>query len=563
MGEIQILSQETVNQISAGEVIERPASVVKELIENSIDAGADDIRIEVEVGGKKTISIRDNGVGIIAEELELAFEKHSTSKIRGIEDLDDLRTLGFRGEGLSSIASVAKVTVETKQRDELEGARITIDGGTLVDKGAIGCPEGTYIKVSELFYNTPARRKYLKKTGTELAHISEVVTRYALAHPEIRFELFHNGNELLFTTKTDSLEDNVKNIYGVDTARKMISIEVSGEYLDVKGLLSKPEVTRSTRDHIYCYVNKRYVNNSLLKDAIVEGYGTLLPKKRYPIVVLNVEIPGDEIDVNVHPTKIKIRFLNRDMIKQEVSEAVKLALLGEDLVPDVEREMERKEVKESRSKDTRQMSSQQRLEFPEREDVPVSKLSQMRVSGILMDSYIVVETPEGMAVIDQHAAHERINYERIKDLMKDKIESQGLVSPVNIELRPREAAILRANEDLLAELGFNIEPFGKTTFRIIGLPVVMGELQGKDIIYSVLDELMAMKGSSLQERKEEMIRYMACHSSVTAGDMLSVSTARDLLVKLGSTDNPYTCPHGRPTIVKFSKKEMDRWFKRT
>ncbi len=564
MEDIRILSQETVNKISAGEVIERPASVVKELIENSLDAGATEISVEVKDGGRKAIVVRDNGRGMAEREVELAFEKHATSKIRCIEDLDDLRTLGFRGEGLSSIAAVAKLKVVTKKHGSLEGTKLVIHGGEQVEHGSIGCPGGTTLEVHELFYNTPARRKYLKKTGTEFAHISEVVTRYALAYPKVKFELFHNGNELLFTPGTGGLEDNIKHIYGVETARKMVDVDVSGELLSVKGVLGKPEITRSTRDHIYTYVNKRYVNNPLLKDAVVEGYGTLLPKKRYPIVVLNIEIPGREIDVNVHPTKIKIRFLHRDSVKKEVSEAIKYALLEEDLVPapktvKVEMDESKDEVKESDGRRT----MQQRLEMEEKEDVPRSKLSQMRVAGILHDSYIVVETPEGMAIIDQHAAHERINYERITKLLEGDMDSQRLVSPINIELRAREAAILRANEALLKELGFDIQPFGRTTFRLIGLPVVLGEIQGKEIINSVLDELMAVKGSSLEERKEEMIRYMACHSSVTAGDMLSIGIARDLLVELGRTENPYTCPHGRPTIVKFSRKEMDKWFKRT
>ncbi len=563
MGEIIVLSQETVNQISAGEVIERPASVVKELVENSLDSGATEIHVEIEDGGKKAIIVKDNGKGMVEEEVELAFEKHSTSKIRCIEDLDDLGTLGFRGEGLSSIAAVAKVRVVTKEHGSLEGTEFVINGGEKIEHGSIGCPGGTTVEVRDLFYNTPARRKYLKKTGTEFAHISEVVTRYALAYPNVKFKLFHNGNELLFTPGSGGLEDNIKHIYGVDTAKKMVSVDVSGELLSVKGVLGKPEITRSTRDHIYTFVNKRYVNNALLKDAVVEGYGTLLPKRRYPIVVLNIDIPGHEIDVNVHPTKIKIRFLHRDRVRKEVSDAVKYALLEEDLVPALETERieEEKPVKEPDVKT--QEITQQRLEMEEREDVPESKLSEMRVAGILHDSYIVVETPEGMAVIDQHAAHERINYERITKALEGKMDTQRLVSPVNIELRPREAAILRANEDLLKDLGFDIEPFGRTTFRLVGLPIVLGELQGKDIIDSVLDELMAMKGSSLQERKEEIIRYMACHSSVTAGDMLSVGTARELLIELGRTDNPYTCPHGRPTIIKFSRKEMDKWFKRT
>lgn len=560
--DIKVLSKDTVNQIAAGEVIERPASVVKELIENSIDAGADEIIVEVGEGGKKYVNIRDNGKGISKDAVELAFKKHATSKIESIDDLNDLRSLGFRGEGLSSIASVAKVRLVTKTVDTMEGTEYVIHGGKVKKHGSIGCPQGTSVEVEELFFNTPARKKYLKRTGTEFAHISEVVTRYALAYPDIKFVLLHNDNEILFAPKTGSVVENVKHVYGVDIARKMLAIDTVDDQVSIKGVLGKPEITRSTRDHIYTYVNNRYVNNTLLKDAVMEGYGTLMPKKRYPIVVLNIDISGSEIDVNVHPTKIKIRFLNEEAVKEEVARGVRYALLGEDLVPTPEPRVT--EPSEERVPDIKEISTrQERLLLSETEDVPESKLEEMRVIGIVGDSYIVVETSEGMAIIDQHAAHERINYERIKTGSEEQRQSQRLVSPINIELRAREAAVLRANEELLKGLGFRIEPFGRTTFRITGLPVILGELQGSDIIHSVLDELMAMKGSSLDNRREEMIRYMACHSSVTAGDLLSVSTARELLVELGRTKNPYTCPHGRPTIIKFSRGEMDKWFKRT
>ncbi|MBS3815988.1 MAG: DNA mismatch repair endonuclease MutL [Candidatus Thermoplasmatota archaeon] len=567
MGEINVLPENTINQIAAGEVVERPASVVKELVENSLDAGADEIEVEVEDGGKERIVVRDNGRGMTRDEVELAFKKHATSKIEDIEDLDDLSSLGFRGEALPSIAAVSKVTALTKTEDQLEGTKLVIHGGDIEEIEEVGCAEGTSIEVEELFYNTPARRKYLKKTNTELAHISEVVTRNALANTDVQFSLKHEGRELTFVPKSGSLLENIKSIYGKEIAKKMVKMEAEEEGLSVEGHVSKPEITRSNRKHIFTYVNSRYVKNDILKDGIVEGYETLLKKGRYPLAFLNVEIDPRKIDVNVHPTKTRIRFFEEKKVKEKISEAVNSALLEEDLIPSRsgevdEREEKPKSSREESEKQEGDFTTQSRLEMEEEAEVKESKLSHMKVVGTLKDLYIVAETPTGMAVVDQHAAHERINYEELKSKIGDKIDSQKLVSPKTIELQPKEAAVLRANEELLGKLGFDLDHFGKTTFRVRGIPVIFGEVQEKEILHSILDELMEHKGTSLDDRKEEMVKYMACHSSITAGDKLSVTKAKELLEKLGKTENPYTCPHGRPTIVSFTEKDMEKWFKR-
>lgn len=562
MQKIKILSPQTVNQIAAGEVIERPASVVKELVENSLDAGADEIHVEAKKGGKELIKVKDNGVGMSKDELKLAFEKHATSKIEKIEDLDDLKSLGFRGEALPSIAAVSKVRAITKQEGDIEGTEVTIHGGDIKSIETTGCPVGTQIEVGSLFYNTPARKKHMKKTNTELAHISEVITRNSLAREDVQFKLVHNSNELLFVPKSNSILQNIKAIYGKKVAKKMVHISDRNELLSVEGFISKPEITRSTRKHIFTYVNSRYVENKILRDAIVEGYGTLLPKRRYPIVILKIHIDGEEIDVNVHPTKTKIRFFEEDKVKESIANELKSSLLSEDLVPSTVRKEKRIDKKEIVD-ETSSGFGQSRLNLKEIEEIPESKLSSMRVLGVVKDSYIVTETPEGIAVVDQHAAHERINYEKLKRRYHGKLETQELVSPKTLDFKPREAAIVRANYELLSELGFDIEHFGKTTFRLKGVPVVIGEVQEEEILYSILDELMELKGISLEERREEIIKYMACHSSVRAGDMLSISSSSDILEELGKTENPYTCPHGRPTIVKINEKEMKKWFKRT
>lgn len=564
MGKIKILSAQTVNQIAAGEVIERPASVVKELIENSMDAGADDIRVEVKDGGRELIKVMDNGSGMGREEIELAFEKHATSKIDDIQDLDDLRTLGFRGEALPSIAAVAKVRVVTKREEDVEAAEIVIHGGEKKELGSIGAPVGTTVEVRELFYNTPARRKYLKKKSTELAHISEVVTRYALAHPKIGFDLVHEGNELISTPKSKSLLENIRDIYGKEIAKNMVYISRENELFTIEGFLSKPDFTRSTRSHIYTYVNGRYVNNKLLKDSVVKGYGTLLFKHRYPICVIKLDLDGALIDVNVHPTKTKIRFREEMKIQESLVSAVRSAFHEQDLIPErkvEEREVEKDEPKEEKPKDL--SLGQSHLEVGTEEKVEKTVLPEMRIVGIVNDLYIVAETTDGMMVIDQHAAHERINYERIKSIYGDERGAQSLVSPFTVDFKPKQAAVLRANRDLMENLGFEVEEFGKTTFRITSVPVVMGEMQDIEIIHDILDEIMEMKNSSLDERKEEVIRYMACHSSITSGDVISVSNAKRLVQELGGCENPYTCPHGRPTVINFNEKEMKKWFKRT
>ncbi len=564
MGKIKVLSEDTVNQIAAGEVIERPASVVKELMENSLDAGADEIDVDVVEGGKKKIEVKDNGVGMSKKEVELAFKKHATSKIEDIEDLDHLNTLGFRGEALASIAAVSKVTVLTKTEGQLEGTKLVIHGGDMVESEDVGCAKGTSIRVEDLFYNTPARKKYLKRTNTELAHISEVVTRNAIVKSGVQFSLTHQGRELTFVPKSGSMLENIKAIYGKEIAKKMVKVSKDGEGFAVDGYVSKPEIDRSNRKHIFTYVNSRYVRNNILKRGIVDGYGTLLKKGRYPLAFLDLDIDPEKIDVNVHPTKTKIRFLEEENVKEKVAGAIESALMDVNLVPTISREekkVDTEKVMEKVDKDSSKFQSQ--LEMEEDPEVKESKLSYMRVVGILKDTYIVVETPSGMAVIDQHAAHERINYERLKKKVDDKIDSQKLVSPKTIELQPKEAAILRANEGLLSKLGFELDHFGKTTFRIRGVPVIFNEIQEKEILHSVLDELMDKKGTSLEERSEDMIKYMACHSSVTAGDKLSVSKARELLEELGKSENPYTCPHGRPTMVSFTENDMGKWFKRT
>ena len=569
MSRIKKLSSQTVNQIAAGEVIERPASVVKELIENSLDAGADEIYIEVENGGKDRILVRDNGSGMSKEEVELAFKKHATSKINDIDDLDDLSSLGFRGEALPSIAAISKVEAKTKQKKDLEGVKIIIHGDEIQSVDTVGCPVGTSIEVKDLFYNTPARRKYLNKTNTELAHITNIVTRNALSKPDVQFTLNHNGNEIFFVPKAKSKLQNIKSIYGVDIAKKMVHINHKSDYITIDGFLSKPEVTRSNRKHIYTYVNGRFVENALLKDSVMEGYKTLLPTKRYPITVIDLRIPGNDIDVNVHPTKTKIRFQNEEKVKKEVADAVRTSLLEHDLVPTPEKEVEKvlKEQEQKHSDDVVHSDSfsqsQSTLDLKEEVDVEASKLPEMKIIGIFKDSYILAETPDGLSMIDQHAAHERINYERLMNKYEKDIGSQNLLSPKTIEVKPRESALIKANKDLLEKLGFKIESFGKSTFRIRTIPVVLGEIQEEEIIYSILDELADLKNSSLEDRKEELIKYMACRSSVMAGDNLSLTRSKEIIQELSKTENPYTCPHGRPTIINYTTKELDKMFKRT
>jgi len=629
MGRIRILDDSTVNQIAAGEVVERPASVVKELVENSIDAGATRIFISVKSGGKSFIQIGDNGCGMTREDALLAFEKHSTSKIQYIDDLITLHSLGFRGEALSSIASVSQTTLVTRaapgtlDTDSYTGTKLIIDGGELKKVEEIGCPAGTTITVENLFFNLPARMKYLKSDRTELNHIIEIVKCRALAYPEVFFELSHEGRRLLLSPGSGELLETISSILGKTAAREMLGLNYSGPKAEVRGFVSKPSHTRANLKHIFLFINRRPVRSPHIIRAIREGFGNLLPQVRYPVGVIELYIDPKELDVNIHPTKSEVKFQYPDDVFFSVVNTIKYALGGKDLSirtapergrgkgkgkgrgkgipieagvkglfgkagkagmkveetktayvpvhsppppthPALSKPIKGKQARiDAHTEEKGLTEITRKLESGER--FIESALPQMRPLGQVNRMFIIAETREGMAIIDQHAAHERVMYERLKrDHRDEPVKSQRFIEPISLELAPEEQEAVKAYQALLAFLGFEIEAFGGNTFIVRTAPVVLGKHTAPETIYDIIDELVATgKVKGLDERKDDMLKLLACHSALRGGEELSMPRIEALLEELLTVENPFTCPHGRPTIIQLPKTELEKKFKRT
>lgn len=575
MGKIHILDEATINKIAAGEVIERPSSVVKELIENSIDAGANDIRVEVIKAGKKQIRVIDNGCGMGKEDAALSFVKHATSKISGIKDLEAVRTMGFRGEALSSICAVAKVEIVTKTREELSGTKVIVHGGKLRGISEAGAADGTAVTVEELFYNTPARKKYLKSDSTELAHIIDVVTRNALGHNNVSFTLLHNGAEIL-RSPASKHQDTIIHIYGNEVARAMLPVYFESVLAKVTGLISKPSLTRGSLDYQYFYINSRSINSRAISYALRDGYGTLIPRGRFPIAVLKIYIDAKEVDINVHPTKNQVRLSHDREIYDIVAHAVKIALSQKNLTPEIniaeqqpllyENAPEIPLVRETGTgfkvsiKDT-----ERRLRRTERfaeEKIKKIQIPKVKVLGQVDSLYIIAETQNGLMIIDQHAAHERIFYERVRE--SGRTDSQELIIPINLELDSREKVLMKECIPYLEEFGFRIAEFGPDAFAVTAVPYVLGRLEDPELVHDIVSDILS--GGRIKDETgmfERVTKSIACRSAVKAGADCSLEQMQRLVEQLFLTENPYTCPHGRPTVVSFNRQELDKLFKRS
>jgi len=578
MQKIHILDEATITKIAAGEVIERPASVVKELVENSIDAGASDIRVEVIQGGKKLIRVIDNGCGMGKEDAALSFVKHSTSKISRIEDIEDVATMGFRGEALSSITAVAKVEIVTKTKEDMAGTKITVHGGKLVGINETGAPDGTAVSVEELFYNTPARKKYLKSDGTELAHIIDVVTRNTLGHNDVSFTLLHNGNEVLRSPASE-LQDTVLHIYGQEIARAIVPVDFTSRFAHISGFVSKPEITRGSIDSQSFFINNRSVTSRALGFALREGYGTLIPKGRFPVAVIKISIDTKEVDVNVHPTKNQVRLSHEREVSEAVAEAVRISLSGRDLAPSVKRtqsllyEQDQKSQAQSQellreeesvfrypAKDT-----ERRLRRTERyiaDKASETDVPQVKILGQVDNVYVIAETKDGMMIIDQHAAHERILFEQVRN--GKRADSQELIIPLNLKLDSRERALMRESIPYLEEFGFRISEFGPDSFAVTAVPNVLGKLEDPDLIHDIMADILS-EGKIKDETGifERVTKSIACRGAIKAGADCSSDQMESLVRQLFATGNPYTCPHGRPTMVSFNRQELDKLFRRS
>ena len=554
---IKVLEPEVVSKIAAGEVIERPASVVKELIENSLDAGATQIAVEAQGGGVELIKVSDNGTGIPASELELAFHRYATSKIDDLDDLEKIYSLGFRGEALPSIAAVTEVEILTQTSSETVGSYMYLRKGEVLRTESRARPQGTTVIVHRLFRYFPARLKFLKSVNTENSHVAHLVSQYAMAFPEVKFSLVLDKRHSLHTTGNGDLSEVVGEIYGSELAQKMLKVDQNDGLAKVSGLTSPPSLARSNRNYFSFFVNRRWVRSPLLTRATEEAYRGLLMDGQHPMAVVNISLPAQELDVNVHPAKAQIKFCHEQGVFSSVKKAVEEALARTPIASS-------KHVPFSVS--SGQWQSPHMIMDNEPAFVvaqlPTMELPVLRVLGQLANTYIIAEGSDGLYLIDQHAAHERILYDRILAQWAQKeVEVQGLLQPITIEISPREEETLRASKEFLAEFGFTIEPFGNRSYVIRAIPALMARANIIEIISALLDNLASKQSPNPWE--EKIAQSLACHGAIRAGQQLSNEEMRELIKQLEQTRQPRACPHGRPTMIHLSSHQLEKEFGRT
>ncbi len=689
MGKIVLLDELTINKIAAGEVIERPASVVKELVENSIDAGATNITVEIQNGGISKIRIIDNGSGMSKDDLEFAFERHATSKIRKAADLENVKSMGFRGEALASIAAVAHVELISKTEEDDIGHKIVVEGGKILEIEDSAAQKGTTITVSNLFFNTPVRYKFLKKDFTEAGYIEDAVTRIAIANPNIAIKLINGNKTIIQTNGNGDLKTVIYTIYGKEIAEGLLEVNYEYEGIKVTGAIGKPEIARNNRSYQMFFVNKRYIKDKTLSAGVEQAFKGLIPIGKYGVVVLNIEIEPNKIDVNVHPTKLEIRFQEEQKVFKAIYHSVKDTLLKGDLVKEVEREpvveeqklevnqepvkleenqikteqvvepkVETEDIKKSgfmglfkkKEKDADEfienystntlqeifaqksagqpeeveiptqeqknkmediIEKQKELENPKVEEPTSKDFDEMYVKtfgklpetqkieensnkidvktlkevenisvfeekenyntipkykfiGALFSTYLVIEMKDEIYIIDQHAAHERVMYEKVKKNFYNNMEkdSQIMLLPDIIELSHKERAIVKENTDLFKKAGFIIEEFGDNTIRLIGVPSLCMELDTKELFLEILDEIDTVAITAKQEKEDKFISTIACKAAVKANMKLTNEEVDTLMRQLLVLPNPFTCPHGRPTAIKMTRYDIERKFNR-
>lgn len=662
MPQIQVLDQITIDKIAAGEVIERPASIVKELVENSIDAKAASVTVEIQDGGISLIRVTDNGSGIEREDIRNAFLRHSTSKIRKVEDLAHIASLGFRGEALSSISAVTRTELITKTKEDTFGTRYVIEGGVEQSLEDAGAPDGTTFLVRQLFYNVPARRKFLKTPMTEAGHVQDLLMRLALSHPEVAFTFINNGQTKMRTSGNGKLKDVIYSIYGREAAANLIELDYSMDGLVMKGYLGKPVITRGNRNFENYFVNGRYVKNAMLSKAIEDAYKDFLMQHKFPFVVIHFQVDGEKIDVNVHPTKMEMRFQRQQDVYNIVYEGVHRTLLEPELIPQVEapapkvisqpksespfllkpktapQPMEKKpEEKEephdeayfmkkmkervlsyhqrnssaevakkeqifrpqaqaerikdalARAKEVEKQPQKQAEEQPELiretpvyETKPVTeekaeqlnlfeehllkreKKAEYKLIGQVFETYWLVEFENSLYIIDQHAAHERVLYERtLKEMKNREFTAQYLSPPIILSLSMQEAQVLNENMDRFTRIGFEIEPFGGEEYAVRAIPDNLFGIAKKELLLEMLDDLAdGISTSMTQELIDEKVASMSCKAAVKGNNRLSAQEADALIGELLLLENPYHCPHGRPTIIAMTQRELEKKFKR-
>jgi DNA mismatch repair protein MutL len=598
---IIILSEQMASQIAAGEVVERPSSVVKELVENALDAGARTVKVDVRQGGRQLVQVGDDGVGIAGAEIETAFQRHATSKLRTVADLNAIATLGFRGEALAAIAAVSRLTAVSRAANEASGTRLLLEGGHPAARETVGAPQGTVIAVENLFYNVPARLKFLKSVTSEKRLIDELITRYALAYPAVRFRLAHDGRVTFQSSGNGSLMDVLVAVYGVETARELLEIGAAGEGeaasrpLTVAGFTGPPSLHWANRNQVTLFVNGRWVRDNQLVYAVIQAYHTLLPAGRYPMAVLFLTLPPQEVDVNVHPAKVEVRFRDSSAVFGAIQRAVRQTLLAQAPVRGFSHfdtlspapwsgslDQNAFARRESGASDQDSLALQWPVAggFPGAETTvgqpPAAgsegsgetaengrRLPVMRVVGQVGAAYIITEGPDGIYLIDQHAAHERILYEQfMAEWGRDGLAVQGLVTGTSVNLQPGQATIVSEQLELLARLGFQVEPFGPNTFMLRSVPALAARVDPGRALLEIV-EALERGDAPLQEQIESRVIRRVCKSAaVKAGQTLSATEMEAMIRRLESCQNPHTCPHGRPTLIHLSVAQLARVFGR-
>jgi DNA mismatch repair protein MutL len=570
---IKVLDETVASQIAAGEVVERPASVVKELVENSLDAGASRISVEVQGGGVKLIRVTDDGSGIPKDELELAFSRYATSKVSSIADLTTIMSFGFRGEALPSIAAVAEVDVVTCTTDGSAGESLSLKNGTVVKRGRQAHPRGTTVSVRNLFHAVPARLKFLKSVNTENSHIARVVSECALACPGVRFSLTIDGRNVLNTPGSGQLLDAAIGVYGLEVARNLLEIRAvsnnrpdnnPASLLVVTGMIGAPALNRVNRDYLSFFVNHRPIRSRLLSWAVEEAYHGLLMQGRHPVAIINITIPPGEVDVNIHPTKAEVKFRDEQAVFRAVQRAVRGTLVALAPVPRIDEPAATYQsppaITTSQLWAALGKETVPTREFPAAEPLPPVSLPALRVLGQVDSTYIVAEGPDGLYLIDQHAAHERVLYEQFREQQsKQRIEVQGLLEPVPFEVTPQQDEVLRAAYQQLTESGFTIESFGDRTYLVRAVPALLDRKNWAAMVRELLDN--AVEGK-VTDWADGIAITLACHSAVRAGKVLNHEEMRGLIQQLEQSEIPRTCPHGRPTVLHLSSHQLEKEFRR-
>lgn len=616
MPNIAILNQETIDKIAAGEVVERPCSVVKELVENAIDAGSTAITVEIKEGGISFIRITDNGCGIERDQVAVAFYRHSTSKIRSAEDLLTVKSLGFRGEALSSISAVARVELITKTYDELTGTRYVIEGSKELSNEEIGAPDGTTFIVKDLFYNVPARRKFLKTAQTEGSYISDMVEKLALSHPDISFKFINNNQTKLHTSGNGNRKDIIYHIFGREISSSLLEVKHECEYFKVEGFIGKPVITRGNRNYENYFINGRYVKSNILSRAIEEAYKSFLMQHQYPFTVLYFTF-FSELDVNVHPTKMELRFDNNNEIYVELCDTIYAILSHKEMIPEVPVDstpapkkivheykepipepFEKRRINEVRAAESRSVygqsvtsavkdysaiepaaktpetstayepaqavtGTQQTLGDYDKVFLTESAKKQFSIIGQLFKTYWLIEFEDKLYIIDQHAAHEKVLYEKTMARLANKdFTSQRISPPIVMTLDARECEMLEKYRPQIEQFGYEVEHFGGKEYMISAIPDNLFNIDMKDLFIEMLDDFSNATGRQTPDIITEKVASMSCKAAVKGNDKLTLPEINKLIDELLSLDNPYNCPHGRPTIISMSKYEIEKKFKR-